>query len=100
MNEIPQNKRDVLRRPFGVHVIGDIYREGAQAGLPDGRWVCAVPEPYSGGRLRAAWWVLTGRAHALIWPKPGELEESIGPVVPGQPSRKRQHGAVPKPGPG
>lgn len=98
MNEIPQNKRDVLRRPFGVHVIGDIYREGAQAGLPDGRWVCAVPEPYSGGRLRAAWWVLTGRAHAIIWPKPGELEDAL--QIDRRSPARRWLGAQAKPGPG
>ena len=50
------------------------------AGLPDGRYVRAVPEPYytaGRSRLRAAWWVLTGKAHAVIWPKAGELEDAM-----------------------
>jgi hypothetical protein len=50
------------------------------AGLPDGRIVRPVPEPYHTmgvERLRAAWWVLTGRAHAVVWPKAGELEEAL-----------------------
>jgi hypothetical protein len=64
-------------RPWGVHAISDIYRPGVTAGLPGGRTVIAVPEPYRGGRLRAAWWVLTGRAVALVWPKAGDLENGL-----------------------
>ena len=64
-------------RPWGVHSIGDIYPADCAAGLPDGRYVRAVAEPYHGNRLSAAWWVLTGRAHAIVWPKPGDLERSL-----------------------
>ena len=41
-----------------------------QAGLPDGRWVPARPEPFVGGfrRFKAAWLVFTGKADALTWP--------------------------------
>jgi hypothetical protein len=68
------------KRPWGVHVIGDLVAPpGVQAGLPGGRWVRAVPEPYSGNRIVAAWWVLTGRAHAVVWPEPGDLERAIHP---------------------
>lgn len=64
-------------RPWGIQAIQDMYSEGVDAGLPDGRYVAAVAEPYSLNvieRVRAAWWVLTGRAHAMVWPKAGDLE--------------------------
>lgn len=64
--------------PWYIHSIRGLYRPGCQAGLPDGRWVYAVPEPYTAGRLMAAWWVLTGRAFAFAWPKPGDLEDALG----------------------
>lgn len=42
-----------------------------KAGLPDGRWVEARAEGWSGIclrlRLRAAWLVFTGRADVLQW---------------------------------
>lgn len=42
-----------------------------KAGLPDGRWVEARAEGWSGIclrlRLRAAWLVFTGRADVLKW---------------------------------
>ncbi|MGZ6008543.1 MAG: hypothetical protein ACXWLO_04565 [Rhizomicrobium sp.] len=60
--------------PWGIHTIGSIYHPDVHAGLPDGRWVHAVCVPYDGNRLRAAWWVLTGRAYAFLWPKAGDLE--------------------------
>lgn len=63
-----------MTRPWGVHAITDIYHPDVAAGLPDGRYVAAVCEPYTAGRLRAAWWVLLGRAYAFVWPKAGDLE--------------------------
>jgi hypothetical protein len=51
-----------------------------ERGTMRGREVRAVPEPYHTmgfERLRAAWWVLTGRAHAIVWPEPGELEAAM-----------------------
>ena len=65
-------------RPWGVHTISSMYGAGIQAGLPDGRWVAAVAEPYTANRVVAAWWVLTGRAYAMIWPKAGDLERALG----------------------
>lgn len=65
-------------RPFGIHTLGDMFSVGCQAGLPDGRYVAAVAEPYTANRLVAAWWVLTGRAYALQWPKAGDLEKALG----------------------
>jgi hypothetical protein len=64
------------RLPWAVHRIGSIYHHGVQT-LNKRGWVRAVAEPYSGGRLKAAWWVLTGRAYAFRWPKPGELETAL-----------------------
>ena len=60
--------------PWSVHRIDSMYSKGVQAGLSDGRIVAAVSEPYTAGRIKAAWWVLTGRAYAVLWPKPGDLE--------------------------
>lgn len=37
------------------------------------------------GRLRDAWAVVCGRAFAVAWPKPGELEEALGSS--GRPNR-------------
>lgn len=67
-----------MSKPWGVHAIREIYQAGCQAGLPDGRWAFAVAEPYTANRLVAAWWVLTGRAYALQWPKAGDLERALG----------------------
>ena len=67
--------------PWGVNRLRNMIGSGdCGAGLPDGRYVRAVPEPYytfGRERLRAAWWVLSGRAHAVIWPKDGELEDAV-----------------------
>src|SRR5574337_1715097 len=84
-------------RPWGVHCIGDIYHPDAQAGLPDGRWVAAVSEPYTGNRLQAAWWILTGRAFAMLWPKAGDLEDIFKerkPVLDRKPAKpfRQAHG--------
>jgi hypothetical protein len=51
-----------------------------QAGLPDGRWVRAVPLPFYDGliaRSQSAWEVFCGRAYPIYWPEPGELEEAL-----------------------
>ncbi len=62
---------------WGVHRIGSIYSPHCESGMPDGRWALAVASPFWGSRIRAAWEVFRGRAHALRWPVPGELEEAI-----------------------
>lgn len=69
-------------RPWGVHTINDmIAPRDVAVGLPNGRWVRAVPEPYYvltlRERLTAAWWVMTHRAFAVKWPKPGDLERVL-----------------------
>lgn len=70
----PEQKETI---PWGISRIGCIYHPDVQSGLSDGRWVAAVCEPYPCNwieSIRAAWWVLTGRAHAFIWPEAGDLE--------------------------
>lgn len=67
---------------FGIHRLRDIYDPHTQAGLPNGRVVLKVAEPYDGNRLRAAWAVLTGRAYAFQWPEDGELERAISKGPP------------------
>jgi hypothetical protein len=62
----------------GVKSIRDIVgTKDAQAGLPDGRWVRAVPEPFYGMNIQAAWEVLCGRAHAITWPTSKELADAL-----------------------
>lgn len=64
-----------------IHRLGHmICPPGIEAGLPDGRWVRAVPEPFYGGiidRMRDAWAVLCGEAYAVQWPKAGDLEDAL-----------------------
>lgn len=67
-------------RPWGVNTIGNMIGiTGTSVASPRG-WARAVPLPYQTAgisRIRAAWWVLTGRAHAVVWPKPGDLENAL-----------------------
>lgn len=84
-------------RPWGVHVLRDIYSPYVGTTAPSAampgtqpRWVAAVAAPYPHtpvSRIRAAWWVLTGRAEALLWPEPGDLENVLvqrpAPAWPG-----------------
>lgn len=39
--------------------------------LVNGRWVPARPWVHRFGRLKHAWWVLTGRCDAVWWPQDG-----------------------------
>ncbi len=74
-------KEEMKSLPWGVHRLRSmIGTDDCASAMPDGRWARAVPEPYyTAGyeRLRATWWVLTGRAHAVVWPKAGELEDAM-----------------------
>lgn len=70
--------------PWGINTIGSLYHPDVSAEIQIERqgtiytgWVAAVCEPCPPSireRFRAAWWVFTGRAHAFIWPKAGDLE--------------------------
>ncbi len=53
----------------GVIRADDLAKNYPQAGLPDGRWVAARPEPFFSifERWRVTWLVFTGRADALLW---------------------------------
>ncbi len=60
------------------YIIGGWGR--VSAGLPDGRYVCAIPEQFCGGlidRLNDAVAVFLGRAVALKWPELGEIDEAL-----------------------
>jgi hypothetical protein len=69
------------KRPWGINTIGSmIGSKHTTAGGPQGPWYRAVPAPYYTfgiERLRAAWWVLTGKAHAVVWPRHGDLERAL-----------------------
>lgn len=61
-----------------IHSLRRIYDPHCMSSADGQHYAYAVAEPYTGGRLKAAWWVLTGRAYAFEWPKPGDLEAAIG----------------------
>lgn len=69
---------ETVKRPLGVHTITDVFSPPDHLVAVDGQWVRPISEPYHGNRLVAAWWVLTGRAYALIWPEAGDLEAVLG----------------------
>lgn len=63
---------------WGIHRLADMVGcKNTQVGLPDGRWVRAVPMPYTGNRIKAAWAVFTGSAYAVTWPDHGDLEKAL-----------------------
>lgn len=64
--------------PWYIHSIRQIYDASCMAQVEGSKYAYAVCEPYTAGRLLAAWWVLTGRAYAFEWPKAGDLEAAIG----------------------
>jgi hypothetical protein len=70
--------------PFYIHRLCDLYAPGVSCethvvrqGTRCTKWVRAVCEPYTAGRLWAAWEVFCGRAYAFEWPKAGDLEKII-----------------------
>lgn len=71
----------IQNRPFWLHTIHDMVGP-PDAQTPYGR---AVPKPYPTTffqRIAAAWWVLTGRAHVVRWPLPGEAEAAFDAPEP------------------
>lgn len=64
--------------PWCIHSLRRIYSPHVHAQVEGTKYVFAVAEPYTAGRLKAAWWVLTGKAFAFEWPKPGDLEAAVG----------------------
>lgn len=68
-----------INKPWGINRIGDMVSAHVRT-QRGGKWVCAVPTPYHKNireSIRAAWWVFTGRAEAVIWPEAGDLEAAI-----------------------
>lgn len=69
-------------RPWGINSISSMIGTRNAEVHVGTRWFRAVPAPYHTfgvERLRAAWWVLTGRAHAVVWPEAGDLEKALDP---------------------
>ncbi len=64
--------------PWFIHTLDGMYNPSCMSSADGKMYAFAVCEPYTAGRLKAAWWVLTGRAYALAWPKAGDLERAIG----------------------
>lgn len=64
--------------PWYIHTIHSIYSHSAYAQVDGSKYAHAVAEPYTAGSLKAAWWVLTGKAFAFEWPKVGDLEDATG----------------------
>jgi hypothetical protein len=71
--------------PFYIHTIRRLYAQNCgteirveRQGTTYTKMVRAVCEPYTSGRLLAAWEVFRGRAYAFEWPKPGDLEKIVG----------------------
>lgn len=61
-----------------IYTIRDLVGSADCQSSSDGlRWSRAVPLPYYGGYLTAAWAVLCGRAVAVRYPKNGELEQAL-----------------------
>lgn len=86
-----------MSMPWYIHTIGRLYSPTVRAGMGDGTWPYAVAEPYSAGSLKAAWWVLTGKAYAFAWPKPGDIERALDlpPYRRQRPSSTQQQSTPP-----
>ena len=69
-------------RPWGVHSIHSMVAPGNQSKLSSGLWGWSVAMPYTGNRIVAAWWVLTGRAYAIVWPTHDEFNAALGAPEP------------------
>lgn len=73
--------------PWGINTIASMVGASGVKTSPDGKsWVRSVPVPYSKNwreTLRAAWWILTGKAEAVVWPASGDLERFVGEVSQG-----------------
>lgn len=70
----------MIKRPWGIHTIDDMYSSNVQTTDSQGRPVLAVAEPYACNpiqRIRAAWWVLTNRAQAVVWPSAGDIDVHV-----------------------
>ena len=77
----PQGIAQIDDYPWGVHRLSDMIGHSSVTTIVDtyGQ-VRAVPLPYRDGlfeRLRTAWFVLIGAAHAVRWPEPGDLEKAL-----------------------
>lgn len=65
---------------WGIHRLSDMIGRGDVSTTVKGLegLFRAVPAPYHGNKIKAAWAVLTGKAYAVRWPEAGELEAALG----------------------
>lgn len=74
-----ENKAKASIAGWGINRLGNMISSNTYT-QHNGRMVRSVPTPYRKNikeTIRAAWWVLTGKAEAVIWPQPSELENAI-----------------------
>jgi hypothetical protein len=78
--------------PWYIHTLRQMYDQHCWAQLKGPLYAHAVALPYASNfleRVAAAWWVLTGRAHAMQWPEPGDVEDALGlPLLDRSASRR------------
>lgn len=69
------------RYPWGIHSLSSmIGSKTVQTPIETYGHVRAVPSPFHAGlfgRLRAAWYIVTGKAYAVRWPEAGDLEKAL-----------------------
>lgn len=71
-------------RPFVIHHMFDVWSNGCSVQDGTGNWCSAVCAPYPANifdKIVACWWILTGRAHAFVWPEVGQLETCAGTMM-------------------
>lgn len=73
-------------RPWGINSIGNMVGSpDIQSSRNGGAYYRSVPTPYRKNwceSIRAAWWVLSGKAEAVVWPDAGDLERSLSERTP------------------
>lgn len=70
-----------MSRPWGINALANMISGPGLESSRDGvLWERAVPVPYRKNwreTIRAAWWVVTGKAEAVVWPDAGEYDRLI-----------------------
>ena len=74
-----------MSKPWGINSIGSMIAGPGDQTEVAGAYFRAVPIPYRKSAfeaMRAAWWVLTGKAEAVVWPNVGDLEYALRGAIP------------------
>jgi hypothetical protein len=70
-----------MSRPWGVNSLDDmIGSPSVQSSKAQLGWFRAIPSPYRKSfreAVRAAWWVIRGKAEAVVWPTGGEIDRHL-----------------------